>query len=245
MLAGVNGHGKSEVAGHLTLGALQQDWRACIASMEFRPARWLQQLTRQAGGLPGPSEDYIRAIHRWYADRLWVFDVAGTAKANRIIEVFTYARRRYGIGLFVIDNLAKCGFAEDDYNGQKTFIDQLTDFAREHDAHVLLVAHMRKREDETKISGKLDIKGSGALTDMADSVLIAWRNKGKEKEIRKAQQRREEPPEDMLNKPDAMIVCEKQRNGDGEPMVALWFDHRSHQFLDGRHSKPRRYVDLR
>ncbi len=124
------------------------------------------------------------------------------------------------------------------------FIDQLTDFAREHDTHVLLVAHMRKREDETKISGKLDIKGSGALTDMADSVLIAWRNKAKEKEIRKAQQRREEPPGELLNKPDAMIVCEKQRNGDGEPMVALWFDPRSHQFLEGRNSKPKRYVDL-
>lgn len=123
-------------------------------------------------------------------------------------------------------------------------MDQLTDFARGHDSHVLLVVHMRKREDEGKISGKLDIKGTGALSDMADSVLIAWRNKGKEKEIRKAQQRQEEPPEEMLNKPDAVIVCEKQRNGEDEPMVQLWFDRRSHQFLDGRHSSPRRYVDL-
>ena len=158
--------------------------------------------------------------------------------------MFAYARRRYGIALFVIDNLAKCGFAEDDYNAQKAFVDQLTDFAREHDSHVLLVAHMRKREDERKISGKLDIKGTGALTDMADSVLIAWRNKGKEKEIRKAQQRCEVPSEELLNKPDAVIVCEKQRNGEDEPMAPLWFDRRSHQFLDGRNSKSKRYVEF-
>jgi twinkle protein len=168
--------------------------------------------------------------------------VVGTAKADRINEVFSYARRRYGIGLFVVDNLAKCGFHEDDYNGQKAFVDQLTDFAKAHDCHVLLVAHMRKREDERKVSGKLDIKGSGALTDMADSVLIVWRNKGKEDDIRKAEQRGEQPPEDLLAKPDAVIKCEKQRNGEDEPVAPLRFCRGSHQFLDSPRNRPRKYV---
>lgn len=244
ILAGVNGHGKSEAAGHIALEAMRHGWRACVASMEFRPVRWLYRLTRQAAGLPEPSQPYIRAIHEWYADRLWVFDLVGTAKADRILEVFAYARRRYGIGLFVIDNLAKCGFAEDDYNGQKGFVDRLTDFAKEHDCHVLLVAHMRKRDDERRISGKLDIKGSGALTDMADTVLIVWRNKGKEDEARKAEQRGQEPPEDLFGKPDAVIRCEKQRNGEDEPFAPLWFCRESHQFLDGPRSRPRKYVDF-
>jgi twinkle protein len=242
ILAGVNGHGKSEAAGHITLGAMEQGERACIASMEFRPGRWLHRLTRQAAGLSDPSQPYIRAIHEWYSGRLWVFDVVGTAKADRIFEVFAYARRRYGITLFVIDNLAKCGFNEDDYNGQKAFVDRLTDFAKENDCHVLLVAHMRKRDDETKIAGKLDIKGTGALTDMADSVLIVWRNKGKEHKIRKAEHRGEEVPEDVLGKPDAVIRCEKQRNGEDEPMAALWFCRKSHQFLGSPQAKPRQYV---
>ncbi len=241
LLAGVNGHGKSEAAGHITLDALHQGARACTASMEFKPGRWLQRLTRQAAGLPSPSQPCIRAIHGWYAGRLWVFDVVGTTKADRILEVFRYARRRYGITLFVIDNLAKCGFNEDDYNGQKAFVDRLTDFAKEHDCHVLLVAHMRKTGDERKISGKLDIKGTGALTDMVDSVLIVWRNKSKEDGIRKAQQRGEEPTKEQLAKPDAVIRCEKQRNGEDEPMVPLWFDRRSHQFLDSHYASPRQY----
>jgi len=243
ILAGINGHGKSEAAGHITLSAMAQGQRACIASMEFRPARWLYRLTRQAAALPDPSRGYVRAIHGWYSGKLWVFDVVGTAKADRILEVFAYARKRYGITLFVIDNLAKCGFAEDDYNGQKGFVDRLTDFAKDHDCHVLLVAHLRKREDETKIGGKMDIKGSGALTDMADSVLIIWRNKVKEEEIRKAEYRGEEVPEDVLAKCDAVIRCEKQRNGEDEPMAALWFCRRSHQFLDRRQATARRYVE--
>ena len=244
ILAGVNGHGKSELAGHITLDALSQGQRACVASMEFKPARWLYRLTRQAAGLREPSPQFIHAIHDWYAGRLWVFDLVGTAKADRILEVFGYARRRYGIGLFVIDNLAKCGFQEDDYNGQKAFVDGLTDFAKEHDCHVLLVAHMRKREDEKRIAGKLDIKGSGALTDMADTVLIVWRNKGKEDEVRKAEQRGEEPPNELLGKPDAVIRCEKQRNGEDEPLAPLWFCRASHQFLDDPRRRPQRYVNF-
>ena len=105
LLGGVNGHGKSEGTGHITLDAIWQGAKACIASMEFKPRRWLMRLTRQASGLAEPSIPFIRAIHDWYGDKLWVFDTVGHAKADRVIEVFGYARRRYGIRLFVIDNL--------------------------------------------------------------------------------------------------------------------------------------------
>jgi twinkle protein len=50
LLGGVNGHGKSEGAGHITLDAILQGEKACIASMEFKPSRWLMRLTRQAAG---------------------------------------------------------------------------------------------------------------------------------------------------------------------------------------------------
>jgi len=242
LLGGVNGHGKSEGAGHLTLDAIGQGERACVASMEFKPRRWLMRLTRQASAFAEPSIPFIQAIHDWYQDKLWVFDAVGHAKSDRVLEVFSYARRRYGICLFVIDNLAKCGFAEDDYNGQKAFVDQLTDFAKEHDSHVILVAHMRKGQDEKRPAGKMDVKGTGAITDMVDTVLIWWRNKPKENERRKAEHARE--PFDESNKPDALVICDKQRNGDDEPRIALWFDRGSHQFLGSAKSRPKRYVDF-
>ncbi|HFD87704.1 MAG TPA: bifunctional DNA primase/helicase [Gammaproteobacteria bacterium] len=242
LLGGVNGHGKSEGAGHLTLDALWQGEKACIASMEFKPRRWLMRLTRQASGFPEPSIQFIRKIHTWYQNKLWVFDAVGHAKADRVLEVFSYARRRYGIRLFVIDNLAKCGFAEDDYNGQKAFVDQLTDFAKEHESHVILVAHMRKGHDENRPAGKMDVKGTGAITDMVDTVLIWWRNKPKEEERRKAEHAN--APFDESGKPDAMVICEKQRNGDDEPRITLWFDQESHQFLCSAKNRPKQYVEF-
>lgn len=37
--------------------------------------------------------------NEWFSDRLWVFKLTGTAKADRLLEIFAYARRRYGIDL--------------------------------------------------------------------------------------------------------------------------------------------------
>ena len=245
LLAGENGSGKSQMAGHITLEALRGDVRACVASMEFKAPRYLKRMVRQAGAQHDPSEAYLDAIISAWDDRLWVFSVRGTAKRDRMLEVFRYARQRYGIRFFVIDNLAKCGIAEDDYNGQKEFVDQLTDFASETESTVLLVHHMRKGGQ-----GKEGVKGSGGITDMVDTVLIIWRNRAKEDKLRTLQAE-DEPDEEAIKelqlKPDGAISCVKQRNyegtGDGEPRKVFWFDRSSYQFLSGPSSRPFRYVD--
>jgi len=167
--------------------------------------------------------------------------VVGSAKASKILETFAYARQRYGIRLFVIDNLSKLDVSLDDYNAQREFVDRLTDFAKEYDVHVILVCHTRKTQDDSRAAGKFDVKGSGAITDLADTVLVWWRNRPKEEEIRKAGN---QVPEKIIEKPDAVIRCEKQRNGEEEPVIALWFDRESHQFLESRNTCPRRYVDF-
>lgn len=237
---GINGHGKSQVVGHCTAFAISQGELACVASMEFRPVKWLKRLVRQIAARRNPSERYVRSIVHWLSDKLWAFDVTGRAKAGQILEVFAYAARRYGVRLFVIDNLAKCGFAEDDYNGQKDFIDALTDFAKEFDVHVMLVCHPRKAESEDKPSGKMDIKGSGGITDMADTVVAIWRNKPKERVAKKPEDTR--TPKDLqeLEKPDALLDCSKQRNGEDEPTISLWFDQESFQFVERDGWRPKR-----
>lgn len=244
ILAGANGSGKSEMAGHLLLAAMDQGERACVASLEFKTAKWLKRLTRQAAASREPTSGHINAVHEWFAGRLWAFDVVGTAKTGRILEVFSYAARRYGIHVFVIDNLAKCGIGEDDYNQQKAFIDQLTDFAKTHDALVIVVHHTRKGETEEKPQTKWDIKGSGGITDMADTVLVLWRNKAKEEVLRIADARRHPPDLETLEKIDAALQCHKQRNGEEEPGIGLYFDRLTHQFIERRTDAPMRYVSV-
>jgi twinkle protein len=236
IVAGGNGTGKSQFCGHLTLEALAASIRACIASMEFKPERYMYRLARQTGAIREPSQGYLDHIVDWWDGRLWVFDLVGTAKRDRMLSVFRYARSRYNVRAFIIDNLAKCGIAEDDYNAQKDFVDQLGDFAKTTDSTVILVHHLRKGGDN-----KEAVKGTGAITDMADTVLLTWRNKAKEDEIRIAKAEDREPDPELVAKPDGAIRCEKQRNGEHEPSKAVWFDSDTFQFLAGPSAKPLRY----
>lgn len=236
--AGVNGHGKSQIVGHVLAHGIGQGNRWCVASMEFPPHKLLARLYRQTAATSQPSPEVCRGtIQDYFSGNLFLFDVQGTAKAKRILEVFGYAFRRYGCTHFLIDSLAKCGLGEDDYNGQKGFVDTLADFAMKNGLHVHLVCHSRKRETEDKPPDKMDVKGSGAITDMVDNVFVVWRNKPKERkrgEIRDHHKRME-----LETEPDCVLTCCKQRNGEWEGGVALWFDRASLQYIETPEAAPK------
>lgn len=245
ILNGINGHGKSQLAGQLSLDAMYQNKRVCIASMEMPARRLLTRLTKQATGLVGgnPTVGYANAAIDWYAGKLWLFDLVGTAKTKRMMEVFTYARKRYGIDVFVIDNMSKCGIDDDDYTGQKRFMEELCDFKNVSGTTVFLVTHSRKGESEDQPTGKMDVKGSGSITDLADTVLTIWRNKKKEQEVATATfENGGEIDEEILNKADSRLFCSKQRNGEWEGFANLWWANNAMQFLNWRKDAPRAYV---
>lgn len=245
LVNGVNGHGKTEVVGHIVVEALRQGVKACVASLELKPGILLKRLTRQATCCKMPPVLEIEAAFNFYDDRLWLFGLTGTAKADRLLEIFHYARRRYGIQLFVIDSLMKCGIGDDDYNGQKAFVDALCDFKNKTNSHILLVTHSRKGDSEDKPTGKMDVKGTGAITDLTDNLFIIWRNKARERALQRIQAG--EPPGDkdqqLLSGPASVLMLEKQRNGEGwEGGVPLFLDEHSHQFLMAEGATPYNYI---
>jgi twinkle protein len=119
---------------------------------------------------------------------------------------------------------------EDDYNAQKSFVDELTSLARDHNVHVHLIHHIRKLQSEEVKPNKNDIKGSGSISDQVDNVLMVWRNKKKEHD---AQNGSVDP---MI--PDAYLMCEKQRNGESEDWYSLWYHKDSQQFVEHQDSIP-------
>jgi len=234
---GLSGSGKSQILGQTVLSLMEQDEKICMASLEMKPVSLLYRLIRQITTLRDPSTEEISDSFGWLYQKLWIFDLVGTAKSSRIFDVFLYARRRYGIRHFVIDSLMKCGIAEDDYRGQKDFIDKLCDFKTLHDCHIHLVAHSRKKESSDKVVDKMDVKGTGAITDLADNVFSLWRNKKKERDI-------EQGKDDytIKEKPDAILYCDKQRNGEWEGGIPLWWDGDSFQFMEDRGDLPKKYL---
>lgn len=238
---GVNGHGKSQFACHNVLEAMRWGYKCCIASMEMKPARTLARMTRQITGMEQPADSYIKKSLQRMSESLYLFDVMGTVTIDSLLEVFAYSAKRYGVKLFVIDSMMKCGVADDDYSGQKKMLDKICDFKNQYDVTVFLITHSRKGESEEKPTGKFDVKGTGSITDLADTVLTVWRNKKKERQI---QSKDETEREEAAKKPDCLVICTKQRNGTGwEGNIRYWFNPGSLQYLNGPDSRPFNYLE--
>ena len=223
--AGANGSGKSMLLSHVMLGLVRQRERACIASFEMKPVRQLERMARQTAMNAKPAETAIDAMFDWLTGRLWFYDQQGPAKAAMVYAVCRYAADRLKCSQIVIDSLMKCVRGEDDYNGQKDFVDELTSIARDTGLHIHLVHHIKKPDDESRVPSKYDAKGSGSISDQVDNVFMFWRNKPKERIADREARGEKMTEKDLaaLKHPDALLVCDKQRNGDFEGRISLWF----------------------
>jgi twinkle protein len=219
---GFNGHGKSLVLGQIMNHFIRAKEKVCIASMEMKPHITLARMCRQAAnGIP--SIDYITRYHSGTSGLLWLYDQQGMISGEKIIAVIRYAQEKFGIQHFVADSLLKFGYAEDDYNGQKRFVDALCSVARDTGVHVHLVHHSRKAKDEYAVPNKFDMKGSGSIIDQVDNLIVIWRNKKKEET---------DPATRVRDDADVKLVVEKQRNGEWEGHIKFWFDAASGSLVE-------------
>lgn len=235
LYAGSNGGGKSLITGQVALSLIQQHQRVCIASFEMKPKRSLERMLRQFSGenIYKPryqdKQEYLNQIINrlkvFSNNHLWFYDQQGTTSAAQVIAVARYCAVKLGITHIFIDSLMKCVQGEDDYNGQKYFIDELCALARDHNVHIHLIHHIRKLSNEESTPNKHDIKGTGAIADQVDNVFMVWRNKKKEHTAAAGGS-----VDPQTN--DAMLMCEKQRNGEVEDWYSLWFHRESQQFVD-------------
>jgi twinkle protein len=236
--AGQNGHGKTGLVSQVVLSLIGQQQKVCVASFEMKPHTTLALMARMFAGMNPHSEAFqdgrgtdalveVFEEFKGFADgRMWLYDQQGTAEARHVIGMARYSAKELGCTHIVIDNLAKCVRDEDDFNGQKRFVDEMTALARDNSIHIHLVHHTRKPANENHIPDKHDNKGSGSITDQVDNVMIIWRNKAKEDEVKAGKK-----TSPKLAEPDAYLLCRKQRNGDDEPTIGLWFERESKQFL--------------
>lgn len=233
--AGYSGHGKSAVLGEVITSMLIQSWKATIASLEMKPEVSLDRMVQQFAGLDTDIEDvppelvevtrdFFEQFQALCDERLWFYDQQGTVDADRIIAVVRYCFRELGIKQMVVDSMMKCVKHDDDYNGQKLIVDELTALARDYDAHVHLVHHMRKGPSELTEPDKNDVKGAGAIVDQVDNLIIVHRNKQKEIDAERGKII-------LPNTPDTLLLVRKQRNGTGwEGAIKLFYDKASRQY---------------
>jgi twinkle protein len=225
--AGFNGHMKSMVTGYVLLHLMQQGEKACIASFEMKPRRTLKRMATQAIGTINPTETYVKKFLNSVAGKLWLYDQQGDVSPTRVLGVIYYCAEVLGCKQILIDSMMKVVTDEDDYNGQKRFISRLCAAAKDLNIHIHLVHHSRKKDNEAQRPGKQDSKGSGSIVDQCDNFVSVYKFPKKDGDD---------------EKPTHGLYVDKQRHGEWEGLLTLWFDEGSLQFKESERAPRKSYV---
>ena len=189
VISGQRGEGKSTICSSFILQAIEQGFNVCAYSAELSPQGFTDWIL-----LPAVERNYIsyvtdtrsdknicmvpydieQRVRKWLAGKLYLFDngeVFEENETNAILKVFDMCARRYGCKLFLVDNLMTALCAPDEENkAQARFAAKLKVFANKYKAHVLLIAHPRKRQAGQVFTND-EVSGSSAITNLATTVL--------------------------------------------------------------------------
>jgi len=193
---GVNSSGKSTLIGQILLAAVNERHKVMAYSGELPSRLFRYWIDRQAAGpayleraprADGKGEsvrikpDALRLIREWYQDYFYLYDTNGASAEKALFEVMEYAIQRYNVRVIMLDNLMTIlSQSNDYYQRQSEFVGRCLSFAKLYDVHIHVVAHPRKVERGQRIE-KMDVMGSGDITNRADNVLGVHRMSAKEK----------------------------------------------------------------
>jgi twinkle protein len=222
--SGRNSSGKSTILNQHFLHMLSSGIKCCIASLELPPPRYLRWAIIQHKENAAPSKLAIDECMDWFSDKLYIINRYDRMNADEILECFEYAARRYNCKHFILDSLMKIKLnGSNEYESQYDFVNKLKSFAEKYKVHAHLVAHPRKGESDSDAPGKVDVKGSSHLTDIADNVLVLWRlaEEDKERAIKKGK------PAEMV------LFVKKNREFGTEGSIRMRFNEETKRFSDG------------
>jgi twinkle protein len=203
---GYKGHAKSAVLSEVFLALMRQQRRCLVISPEFTAIDILRRKIKQSATADHPTAAYIRAWSAWANKWLWLFDKQSALRPDLVLGVVAYGIRELGVRHVVIDSLMKCGIGTDDWTAQKNFVDRLQHLAHGSDgAHLHLVAHARKGQDDHRPPTLHDVKGTSEIADMCENVVTVHLNKVKALA-------REQGRADFDDKYDVALTIEAQRN---------------------------------
>lgn len=213
LLAGEASAGKSTLTKQIALDIRRRGESVLFAPLEYSPDVWLSTVVRTVAGRRKTTREEAEAAILSVSSGLFVLDETRANLPADLASVVGYASRRYGVRHVVIDNLARCGVPEDDYPAQAALVIELGKLAKTTGTSILLVAHLRKNRGIGG-SGLGDVKGSGGITDMADSVVFLRRFR-----------------EEDDARCDARLSWRKARYDGDEPYVDLWYERESDRLL--------------
>jgi len=195
IITGINGSGKSVLINQMCIcEPLNQGYDVFVFSGEMTKPQLKKWIELQLAGrrhiqvenrhIRKIKPEIRKQIRDWYRGRIYVYDNDKDLTATSILNKMEELARKKGVKIFVLDNLMMIDLEcnnENIWQKQKEFVIKLVNFAHKFNVLVHLVAHPRKVETIRRLT-KLDVGGSGDITNLAHYVMSIHRVTPKEKE---------------------------------------------------------------
>lgn len=235
VLSGSSGAGKSSWIGCVALNAIQRGYKVGIWSGElqdFRFQSWINQIAAGKNYVCKREgfENYYYApknisnqISNWLEGKLFLYNNNYGSKWQQLFADVKELVDKEGVQLIVLDNLMALqidNYEGDKYTQQTKFINDLKEYAKAKNVHVLLVCHPRK---EGIFLRKESISGTADLTNLADSVFIIHRI-GKDFEQRAGEFFGKDKVTPYLKYNSVIEVCKNRSMGVIDLLVGMYFE---------------------
>ena len=240
VLSGRNGSGKSTILNQIYIAeAIAQGYKTFLFSGELVSGNVKYWLLQTLANEEQFAEYTAKDGHKYkkvtiqskekiiedIKDKFFLYD-NDDYRIENIIDKMTILAKRYGVRVFVIDNLMTIESSyKDKYEAETDVVKKLKNFAKKYNALVHLVAHPRKSMNEE--IEKDDVAGSANITNLADYVTTISRAK------------------DDVTEYDAILKVLKNRHTGVNVGKKLMFDIDRKRFYSAETEKElnRRYFD--
>lgn len=204
IITGFNGNGKSNFAYSLFSWLACQGKRVFIGSYEEPLPEIMSIMAAHAlGRLPSPEDpEEMALVKNGLLANIMGHDFEGTVRADEYFDMAGYAARRYDAEFCLLDSITCTDVNLEDNESVIAFSKKCQAFWKKHKTHLFVIAHPRKGLSENIPPGKLDVKGSGGLTDLFFNGLTVHRNREGE----------------------SRLICWKQKVGGRQPETSLFYD---------------------
>lgn len=137
-----------------------------------------------------PKPETLQKIKEWHKGKFFLYDrtIETDRNLDKFFDVLEIGAKKFGIKLFVIDNLMAIleENADSLYSDQANFVQRCKFFAIDNNVHIVLLAHPNKEKQElinaTKGNlQKTDISGSNNIPNKADNIIAIERLWGEDR----------------------------------------------------------------
>jgi twinkle protein len=216
LYAGPNGSWKSLTVGHMMGHCAWHGERVFVASLELTADDQIARLSRQMLCAESPSRERYDALHNRLGDHWMLYDFVGRLRPERAVALARYAATDLQAQHVCIDNLTMVVPPGRDADEQAArFVAGLYQVGRDTGAHIHLIAHVRKPDDDGRELTRYDTRGTSAAPDMVDNCVMIWNNEAKRRAADAGR-------DDHREEPDIWVKVDKQRHGRYRGRMGFW-----------------------